>query len=331
MSASNEQVNKNGEASLTLGGYDASRFQASGTNFTFAPEPRDLVVAIHAIVTTGNIASLLPTPILSFIDSAVSHIWLPLSACQAFEQVFNLNYDDTLDLYLVNSTVHETLIAQNTSISLTLSDSLSLNSKDNLVTINMPYSSFDLQLTPDYPNNTKNATYYFPIRRAANESQYTLGRTFLQHAYVIADYERSTFSVNQALFPSSGAQQDLQPISPLPANNATLISLPSNASNPSLSTAALIGILVAAGVICIALITGSYFAWRRRRRHKARAVLELHGSDVLRSEPDSKGRLDAYAQELDGRDVQTPELPEKTRGIFYTSELTGDDSPQELP
>jgi len=50
------------------------------------------------------------------------------------------------------------------------------------------YAAFDLQATYLIYNNS---TRYFPIRCAANE--YTLGRTFLQEAYVIANYEHSNF------------------------------------------------------------------------------------------------------------------------------------------
>lgn len=44
-----------------------------------------------------------------------------------------------------------------------------------------PYASFDLFV--DYPI-VQNRTRYFPLR-AANDTQYTLGRVFLQEALVI--------------------------------------------------------------------------------------------------------------------------------------------------
>ena len=50
----------------------------------------------------------------------------------------------------------------------------------------LPYASFDLLAS--YPR-VLNATKYFPLKRAANESQYTLGRTFLQEAYVFDGIE----------------------------------------------------------------------------------------------------------------------------------------------
>ena len=258
---------------MTLGGYDASRFKDSNVTFNFAPDTsRDLVVGIVAIGTAGGSTSLLSKPILFFIDSSVSHIWLPLAACKAFQEAFNLTYDQDLGLYLVNDTVHSSLLSQNVTISFTLSNDLSLSLSSPLVTIDMPYSAFDLQLTADYPNNTNNATYYFPIRQAANQSQYTLGRTFLQESYLIADYEREQFAVHQALFPSAGSKQDLRAILPSNANgtnSTTVVPTSSPDSDGSvLSTGALAGIIVSVGVVVLGILVAGYLVRRHRRQKR---------------------------------------------------------------
>jgi hypothetical protein len=49
------------------------------------------------------------------------------------------------------------------------------------VDIVLPYAAFDLEAS--YPL-VRHPTRYFPLKRAANDSQYTLGRAFLQEAYV---------------------------------------------------------------------------------------------------------------------------------------------------
>lgn len=109
-------------------------------------------------------------PILSFLDATVSQIWLPLDACEAFERVFGLTFDTASGLYLVNETMH-----QDATLVFTIgANTISTPTVD----LSFPYAAFDLQLTA-YPN-APNATRYFPLRRAANDSQYTLGRTFLQ-------------------------------------------------------------------------------------------------------------------------------------------------------
>ena len=321
-------MNKNGQGSLTLGGYDSTRFIPSNTTFDFAPDTtRDLVVAIRTIVTTGGSNSLLSTPILSFIDSAVSHIWLPLQACQLFEETFLLDYDDDLGLYLVNDTVHSSLIQRNATISFTLSNDLGpLSDDSSLVTIEVPYAAFDLQLTPEYPNNKQNATYYFPIRRAANDSQYTLGRTFLQQAYLIADYERKEFSLHQALFPGAGAQQDLKAIVPL-TTNGTSDTPPTPITpspNGSLLTGHIAGITVAATIAFAILLTLAAIVWRRyrgRHRHKGSQVFTLTAEKSPREVPELLSKQ-GYVSELHARSAPTPELPSSQRPCVKRPETT---------
>lgn len=173
----NAQGLKQVPAGLTLGGYDASRFVSSNLTFGFADDvSRDLVVGIQSISIVGSTQILLPTPILSFVDATVSQIWLPLEACEAFERAFGITFDTTSSLYLVNETNHRDLLARNATLVFTIgADTVS----PSTVNISLPYAAFDLQLTSAYPN-ISNATRYFPLRRAANDTQYTLGRTFLQ-------------------------------------------------------------------------------------------------------------------------------------------------------
>jgi hypothetical protein len=94
---------------LILGGYDDSLYQENTITFGFDfDQSRDLTVGIQSITSQvgTNTASLLPNGILSLIDSTVSQIWLPLEACQLFEKVFGLVYDNNTELYLLNSTQH---------------------------------------------------------------------------------------------------------------------------------------------------------------------------------------------------------------------------------
>ena len=165
--------------SLTLGGYDQSRFAPNPLSFSFAPDSdRDIVVGIQSIVSTDNKSThkLLPTGINAYVDSTVAQIWLPLEACQAFETAFGLTYDNKTGLYLVNDTLHTSLVSQNASITFTLGNTGSGGATTDIV---FPYASFDLRVTPPIvPTGTR----YFPLRRATNETQYTLGRAFLQEA-----------------------------------------------------------------------------------------------------------------------------------------------------
>jgi hypothetical protein len=167
--------------SLTLGGYDAARFTPNNLSFPFsADDSRVLTVGLQTIMATNTlqgVMSLLPQGILSLIDSTVPEIWLPENACTIFEQAFGLQFDPHTNLYLVNDTIHSALQSLNPSLTFTLGNA---RSGGPSIEITMPYSAFDLQANwPIYPN----ATNYFPLRRAANDSQYTLGRAFLQEVY----------------------------------------------------------------------------------------------------------------------------------------------------
>lgn len=121
---------------------------------------------------------LLSNGILAFVDSTVPHIWLPVSACQAFEKAFGLVYDKISDLYLVNDALHNTLLAQNASLTFVVGNDIK---GGETVSITFSYLSFDLEASYSYLNAT---TRYFPLRRASDDTQYTLGRTFLQESQV---------------------------------------------------------------------------------------------------------------------------------------------------
>ena len=99
-----------------------------------------------------------------------------MKSCQAFEQAFGLSWDKKAGMYWVNDTLHDNLLATNPNFTFTLGNS---KTGGPTVDISFPYASFDLEAKhPLAPNTTR----YFPIQPAVNDTQYTLGRTFLQEA-----------------------------------------------------------------------------------------------------------------------------------------------------
>ena len=208
--------------SLTLGGYDASRFTPNNLTFPFdADDSRRLTLGLQSVTVSNTLQGAL-TPLsqgaLFMIDSSVPDIWLPMSACQLFEQAFGLIYDPLTDLYLVNDSIHKQLQQREPIVTFELGV---MESGGPSVNITLPYGAFDLQASsPIYPN----ATNYFPLRRAANETQQTLGRAFLQEAYIVADYERSNFSVYQAVFkePNPSEIITIHSTSYVAANSSTI-------------------------------------------------------------------------------------------------------------
>lgn len=164
--------------SLIIGGYDASKFTPNNVSWSFSEQDeRDLTVSLEGITmsskTTSATSDLLSEEIPIFLDSTVPYIWLPSEACNLFEKAFNLTWNSTAELYLVNDSQHAALLAQNASLTFIL------NNLGATVNITFPYAAFDL--TVEYPIVSK-AARYFPLKRAYSSDQYTLGRTFFQEA-----------------------------------------------------------------------------------------------------------------------------------------------------
>lgn len=313
--------------SLVLGGYDATRFtpRTNPFSFSFSTDPSKLltvgVESITALDTLKGTYSLSSEAHFSLIDSTVAQLWLPSAICDHFEEAFGLTYDPHTDLYLVNHTIHEQLKSKNPSITIKLVNSLK-DTSVNYTNIVLPYAAFDLQASyPYYPNPTN----YFPIRRAANDSQYVLGRTLLQEAYLIVDYERGNFTIAQAAFPD-----------PLPASKIIAIEPPNHnpdsaadASGAGLSTGAIAGIAVGGAALLILIIAGAIFLHQKRQR-KARH--ELENTQVSQGR-DSQAQMREHKwngepQELGGTPFVEAETP---RHNDVKTHLSPTNIPQELP
>ncbi|KAE9961413.1 hypothetical protein BLS_002152 [Venturia inaequalis] len=254
---------------LILGGYDSSRFKVDATTRSFsfgASDANPLKVGVQSIVADNTLVGTTSFSVnaghLTVIDSTVPHIWLPRAVCDKMEAAFGLTYDNKSDLYTVNDTMHAQLQAMNPSITFKLGDTA--YDTGNGTNIRLPYGAFDLKVGwPTYSEDVN----YFPIRRANNETQYALGRTMLQEAYVVVDYERKNFSLHQTTFSS-----------PLPVSRIVTIHPKNTPSNPNggMSTGAIAGITVA-GVV-IAILTLAALIWFLRKRKEKNRIPELDGN-----------------------------------------------------
>jgi len=88
--------------------------------------------------------------------------------------------------------MHTSLLSMNPNITFTLA-----NTGGQTLDIVLPYSAFDLTASFPVLANGTNSTNYFPIRRADNDTQYTLGRVFLQEAYVSFTPLRATSTLTR--------------------------------------------------------------------------------------------------------------------------------------
>ncbi|KAH8657447.1 aspartic peptidase domain-containing protein [Tricladium varicosporioides] len=250
-------------ASLTLGGYDAALFEPNSLVTTFnGSSNSDLTINVNKIAMNTNVANttLSATPFSAFIDSTVPYLYLPLQVCQAFEKAFGITYDTKSGLYLVSDTQHTQMVAQNANVTFTLTNSTA----KSMVDIVFPYQAFDL--TAKWPLVT-NTSRYFPLKRAVNSSQITLGRAFLQEAYLIADYERSTFTISQRKWIQNPTPkiQSIPPAGP-----------PGTQESPKPNVAVIVAGVVG-GFIIISLIIGVIMIIRRKK-NKAKAQAEKTNS-----------------------------------------------------
>ena len=178
--AGNQYRNQGVFGSLTLGGFDASRFIPNSLSFPFSEvDAAALTVNIQGITYgSKNGSSVLMSSddgIAAVVDSTIPYIYLPQQICENFEKAFDLEWNDTASAYWVNDTLHDSLSNSNASVDF----KLGIQGNSETVNISLPYAAFDLKAS--YPLMQPSGRY-FPLKRAENESQYLLGRTFLQES-----------------------------------------------------------------------------------------------------------------------------------------------------
>lgn len=273
--------------SLTLGGYDETRFSPSNITFPFDNDDERStslkLQQIRADNTFNGSVGILQEETYVNLDFTLPYLWLPQETCDRIATYFQLTYDNTSGLYLVDDETHAELMTRKPVLSFEFGDAATSALR---VGIDLPYAALDLEATWPLFNTSKK---YFPVRRANTSSQYTLGRAFMQEAYVIVDYERRNFSLHQAVFPAS-SEQKIVAISSKP-NLA--------GSSPSvLSRASIAGIITGSVVFCIisALLASWVCRWRKRRCSVETPQLGSSGSEETQA---------------------TCELPEKEREKFF--------------
>jgi hypothetical protein len=331
---------------------DTNRFEPNDVNFALAPQQVP-VVAINSITVksiplststsdppwSANPLTLLgPADASLFtIDSSTPYLWLPETVCDAFAKAFGLTYNDTLELYTFdgNTTAHDTLVNWNMTFTFNIAD---LPQSTHSIDITLPYDAFDLQLSYPYPelwaNASSAAVNYFPLKRAANDTQYTIGRAFLQETYLAVDYERNNFSVSQARFAmDSLTNQNIVAIT-RPKNSTLAGPIGVSDGSSGISKGAIAGIAVGAALI-LALVALFFFFRRRKSRS--------HSPDTSLDKPDKNGKRrkgkflykllggpsDVAPTEMAGDKYHPTEVPADNENSRF--ELVGSNSPIELP
>lgn len=350
--------------SLTLGGYDNNRFVQHSTTFNLESKTRQPVVRLRAITAEVTSPEKAPTtwaaasaPLLSFnesvtavIDSSAPYLSLPTDVCERFAETLGLKWNATLGVYTFsNSAVFQKFSGSDLSFTFSLSSS---DNNDNFGqplnvpgVVNITISANAFAQTLRYPfKNVLNygdaAIPYFPLTRADNEGEIIIGRAFLQEAYIITDYERSTFSVYKAVFPANAhsntsiATIHSSPDSPYPG--------PVRAPEPRevLGTPQIVGIVVGA---CLAVAGVFVAVLCRRKRKRQLPGSSMREEDELKvmhskSEPDApttpiRRILSKITKPFSAKKVQRPQIHEAPLNSSRAVEIGADSSHEryELP
>lgn len=297
--------------SLTLGGYDTLRFEEHDVRFNLDPYTRIPSVNLRAISATVSSPDKRPSSwssstkqlsgmnesVQAIIDTTTPYLYLPRTVCDRFAESFNLTWSDTFGVYLYDPTT--TQFSDFLSADSSLSFSFSLSSYDNVdnygnplqlpgvVNITVTSAAFAQLLRYPFKNAIawdQSSVPYFPLKRANESGPYIIGRAFMQEAYMIMNYDRSLFSVHQALYPEA------------PASNYSLgtIERPSDSPYPAyvdenshkgLTTAQTVGIVIAAFAVGSAIGVTIWCCCRRRKRRRA----AMSQPDPLDEESDKEG------------------------------------------
>jgi hypothetical protein len=332
--------------SLTLGGYDDKRFNASQqVSFSFESDIElILTVYIKSIeLEWAGLAMREPTafvqllspnmPISALIDSSRPFIYLPTKIVDTIVKDWGLQWlpMPTEGYYIVNDTQHDLLLHQKPLLRFRLGSGSNPitpsqdGSNETTVDITLPYEA--LWHVLDFPY-ARTPTRFIPIKATNNSQAYMLGRTFLQEAYLTVDYERSRFSVAPALFPDP---DNTHFVTICPENDDSCftpdVKLP--VVKPGLPTLTVVGVTVGAGGLLVVLIL-SVLLFRRfklRKRHKAQeaAMLAQKEKDLQSAFPlntPSEKRFEAM--ELDSEAVhESGGMPAYPTQEMPTSDTTG--------
>jgi hypothetical protein len=320
---------------MVFGGYDQSRLKIKQGVMIPMPSKQNntLLVGVNSIIYTPDqsvqqgATSLTTKGFSAVIDSTFPYLVLPGDICDKFVDKFNLSFDRSTGLYTINSTAHEQNVQQNATVSFKIASDPKASGASS--TIEFPYAAFFLEAShPIYPNTTN----YFPIRKSTN-GMYILGRSFLQEAYIIVDYERANFTVAPAATFSNMPTEDLVTI--FNTSYVPLAHVPGSGSGSGgLAAGAIAGIVI--GIIAAFLLLGgsAFLYYRRRRAAKAQALVQEEkppGVDTISAGGEIKYRR---VSELTGSE---PAYSPQTKPVGYYGgdhksipELSPESHPAEL-
>ncbi|KAK3298659.1 uncharacterized protein B0H64DRAFT_454105 [Chaetomium fimeti] len=329
-------------ASLVLGGYEKSRALGSVGVFTFGGFGPPILYLLDVLLGTqvgaspfarpgdegsvwqgikdneGDIAEditqqegVKPGTALVVPDPTVPYIYLPPGTCEAAARRLPVTWNDRLGLYLWNTgdPAYQRIVRSPAYLSFVFADHIPAN-----ITIKVPFRLLNLTLEPPL---MPTPTPYFPCKPWNTEDGiWTLGRAFLQAAFVGANFEQGIAflaqapgpdpvrRVTQALPPNDTTLQtnpieeferswlpswtvlkeDTSTSSDTPSSSVPVE--PSLGGNGGLSTGAVVGIVLGVVAALVAAAVAVWFFWRR----KGKQTEPLPSGDSPKEQPEMNGQ-----------------------------------------
>jgi hypothetical protein len=242
-------------------------------------------------------------PFLATADSTRPYIYLPEDGYDQVLRYLNLVSDPLSGYVLVTEQQKRSLEARQTSLRFHLTEhSDTMQPPPPAVQVVLPTSSLIMQLGFPYVAST---SWYLPIMKGnSSVSNFVLGRTFLQDAYLIADYDNRYFKIHQVDWNTTSSDPSKDFV--LPLGSSPHIATPEPAA-PSRNI--LIPVLVVS-ITVLFVVALSIFLVRRRANRKR---LSAHGQEG--SAHDSFHELPTPAAEetaeIDGNEMH--EMPNSSR------------------
>jgi Eukaryotic aspartyl protease len=313
--------------SLVLGGYDKTRFTKNNVSFSMGTNDRgDLMVPVQKmelISPSGDTFNSIfitdqESELWATIDSSQPYLYLPIEICNKIAQAFDLTWDPESDHYFFSNNTNPRQ-QQNLSLSFQIGSSTDTSSTVN---ITLPYGSlkkpYYVQITP-----LNAGRYYFPMRNATNPGHYILGRTFLQDAYLVADYERNTFSLHEVVWPESDAlaRSLIQPIPSISSSSKSTFDAysdntvpPPTKGKPPMSKATIAAIAIGVFILLVMAVLALLCFRRHSRRRSSKKDYQSEETKVLQV-----GEMDSnHLHESAGLPIQEMDTVEST-----VSEMAG--------
>ncbi|ELR02107.1 hypothetical protein GMDG_05267 [Pseudogymnoascus destructans 20631-21] len=338
--------------SLTIGGYDQSRVLSPVSSQPYAIDhlPIDLLdigIGVEdgaspfdfssqaCLLASGN--SSIRNSMQVAVDATVPYLYLPQSTCDSITKNLPVTFQPKYGLYFWNTAdpQYKMIVSSPSYLSFTfrLSSSVSQN-----ITIKVPFSLLNLTLTSPIISTP---TLYFPcFPGLAPRGIFSLGRSFLQAAFIGVNWQTGKGVWYLAQAPGPNTPTTIAPTAIQPTDNSiissttdwadtwsgfwTILDNPTSANTstvPSGNTAqsggklskAVIGSICAAAAAClIAVLVAGYLLYKRRKGKPAEP------------NPTSAAHHHVQSQEM------SPESEKYTSSVFGPQELFTERAPREM-